>query len=98
VETSGGDIQKASAAFSDGARQIQAQAQQVAASKVTAAQAGQKFAQAGDAYQKLLDKLEANVKAFAEQGTTLSQSLGDSAKEYRSSDEAGADEIGKVKA
>lgn len=72
AQTSGADIEKAGNAFSDGAGQIQAQVQQVAASRVTAKQAGRHFQQAGDAYQKMLDKLEGNVKAFADHGNQLS--------------------------
>lgn len=97
AQTSGGDIQKAATAFTDGAGQIQGQVQQVASSRVTAKQAGRHFQQAGDAYQKALDKLEANVKAFADNGNQLSRSFTDSAKEYSSADQSGSHAMKQVR-
>ena len=98
AQTSGSDIHKAATAFSDGAGQIQQQVQNVTESKVTPEKAGKKFHQAGTAYKQALDKLGGNIKSFAEHGTKLSESFSGSAKQYQSSDHAGADEIRKVQA
>jgi type II secretory pathway component PulF len=97
AETSGSDVQKASRAFTDGADQIQGQVQQVAASRITGAQAGRKFHQAGESYKQTLDKLKANIKSFGDHGTKLSESFGQAGKEYQSSDESGSQALGKVK-
>lgn len=96
AETSGSDIQRAATAFSDGAGQLQDLAGQVTDSKVTPEKAGRKFHEAGQAYKESLEKLSANVEAFAESGTKLAENLGESAKQYQASDESGAEEIGKV--
>lgn len=96
AETSGSDIQKAATAFSDGADRIADLAGRVTESKVSPEKAGRKFHEAGQAYREALDKLGANVKAFAENGTKLSENLAESAKQYQTSDESGAEEIGKV--
>ena len=44
----------------------------------------------------LLERLGDNVKAFSEHSMKLSESFQESAKEYQSSDQSGASEIGKV--
>ncbi|WP_201768616.1 WXG100 family type VII secretion target [Saccharopolyspora rectivirgula] len=96
AQTSGSDLQKAARAFSDSSEEISNQVKKIAESGVTADKAGWKFVEAGQAYMDLLERLGDNVKAFSEHSMKLSESFQESAKEYQSSDQSGASEIGKV--
>ncbi|MER7080430.1 Excreted virulence factor EspC, type VII ESX diderm [Saccharopolyspora kobensis] len=94
--TSGSDIGKAASAFSDSSEEIKGQAKAVSEAKATPEKAGRKFQEAGQAYKQALEKLGKNIESFASHGTKLSEDFTASAKEYTSSDETGANEVGKV--
>ncbi|PRW63114.1 hypothetical protein [Actinopolyspora mortivallis] len=70
---------------------------EVAASNVTPDKAGRKFQEQGKAYRQALDRIESNVKAFAEHGDRLAQKFDESGKQYQDSDRSGANTIERVR-
>lgn len=97
TSTSGRDVQRAAQAFSDAAERIRAQAGQVDACQADPEKAGRKFAREGSAYQEVIRRLGANVRSFAEHGDAFAAAFRAVARGYSASDQAGADELGKVR-
>lgn len=98
IATTGGDLGRASTSFSNSAEDIRSQAKAVAESRVTGAVTGRKFPEAGDKYRQMIEKLQANITAFAEHSATLSGDFSASAKEYDASDDRGSDDLRSVQA
>ena len=97
TSTSGRDLQRAAQAFSDAAGRIRAQAEQIDACQAGPVEVGRKFAREGSAYQEAVRRLGANVRSFAEHGDEFAAAFRAAAHRYSASDQAGADELGKVR-
>ncbi|SDR14045.1 type VII secretion target [Actinopolyspora saharensis] len=95
--TSGSDLSRVAKSFSGSAEEIRSQVQKVADSSVTPDKAGRKFQDQGKAYKEALDRIESNVKSFADYGDRLAQKFDESGKQYQDSDRSGANTIEQVR-
>ncbi|NYH78535.1 uncharacterized protein YukE [Actinopolyspora biskrensis] len=94
---SGSDLSRIAQSFSGSAEEIRSQVKEVAASNVTPDKAGRKFHEQGTSYKEALEKVESNVKSFAELGDRLAQNFDESGKRYQDSDRSGANTIEQVR-
>lgn len=94
---SGSDLSRVAKSFSGSAEEIRSQVQKVADSSVTPDKAGRDFHDQGEAYKEALEKIESNIKSFAEHGDRLAQNFDESGKQYQDSDQSGANTIEQVR-
>ncbi|QGK71486.1 hypothetical protein GIY23_19985 [Allosaccharopolyspora coralli] len=96
VQTSGNDLTRASASFSNSAEAIRGQADALSESRVTGAVTGRKFPEVGDRYRQLIEQFRGTIDGFAGKSSELSEDFSASATQYDSSDEDGIGHVRSV--